>query len=289
MPIRRYDPPTIFARWSLRLVSLAVQLLVLTAILHRFAALQTAAAMNLMLVAFAAGGLAALGGVAGLAQIWRHGLGGTASSAAAMMVGGALLLVPAYYLPLVMHGSAGFDASSDPVHPPVYAALARVRLAAGINPKLAPVAATSAGEPLEPILTARSPSDVFDLANEVVRQLDLNVVAEQAPGFGADDGSIEATDRTMILGLHDDVAIRIGARGGQTRVDIRSAARYPSLDLGRNGERVRLLLRKLRATIESSVPADPTATAAEAANLKPSANTAGSTTVLRRKKRAHSQ
>jgi uncharacterized protein (DUF1499 family) len=284
MTIRRYEPPTIFAPWSLRLVSLAAQLLVVTAVLHRFAALQTAVAMNLLVVGFAAAGLAGLGGIAALVQIWRHGLAGTAAAAGAVLLGGALLFIPAYYVPLVLHGNGGFDASSDAGHPPPYVALAKVRASAGIDPATTAVTTTASGDPLEPILTARPPGDVFDLTNDILRQLDLNIVAEQAPGFGADDGSIEATDRTLVLGLHDDISIRIGSRQGQTRVDVRSAARYPRLDLGRNAERVKMILRKLRASIEANVQPDLTTEAA----VKPSAGTAGSATVLRRKKRAPS-
>jgi len=102
------------------------------------------------------------------------------------------------------------------------------------------------------------------------------------------------TDKTWVLGLVDDISIRIGARDGQTRVDVRSAARYPRLDLGRNAERVQIIVRKLRAAIDSSVPSDPAVASDTPANLgpatlKPGAGTAGAATVLRRKKRAPSQ
>ena len=291
MSLQRPNLTTVFAPWSLRLVSLAAQLLAATAVLHRFAALQTAVAMNLMAVAFVAAGIAALGGVAALMQIWRHGSPGTSSATGAVLIGGALLLVPAYYVPIVMHGSNAFDASTDTAQPPAYEALARVRQSAGLDPGVKPVGRAAPDITLEPVVTGRSPGDVFDLANDLMRQLDLNVVAEQAPGFGEADGTIEATDRTLVLGLTDDVVIRIGIRGSQTRVDVRSAARYPRLDLGRNAERVQLVVRKLRAAIDASVPSDPalagdapeqtTATVA----AKPAAGTAGATTVLRRKKR----
>ena len=289
MSLPRIEKTTLFAPWSLRLVSLAIQLLLATIVLHRFAALPTTVAINLMAVAFAAAGVAALGAIAALVQVWRHGSAGASAAAGALLLGSSLLILPAYYLPVVMRSGATYDVSTDVAQPPAYQALARVRLAAGINQAAMP----SADATLEPIVSTRSPSDVFDLANDLIRQLDLNIVAEQAPGFGEDDGSIEATDRTFLLGLIDDVSIRISTRSGATRVDVRSAARYPRLDLGRNAERVQLIVHKLQASIDASVPSDPSlaADAASGSNsaVKQPGGTAGAATVLRRKKRALSQ
>ena len=288
MSLPRLEKTTVFAPWSLRTVALAAQLLVATLVLHRFAALPTAVAINLMAVAFTAAGIAALCGIAALTQIWRHGVSGTSSAASALLFGAALLLIPANYLPILMRGGSIYDASTDTAHPPVFQALGKTRLTAGVAQGAAPVDTIGADTVLEPVLTTRSPSDVFDLANDLMRQLDLNIVAEQAPGFGSEDGTIEATDRTLLLGLMDDISIRIGSRDSATRVDVRSAARYPRLDLGRNAERVQLIVRKLQASIDASVPSDPTladAMPAAGAAVKPPGGTAGAATVLHRRKR----
>ena len=272
-------------------MSLALQLLFATVVLHRFAALQTAVAINLMVLAFIASGIAALGAIAALVQIWRFGSSGTAAAVWALLAGTIVLLIPAYYLPVMLRGGATYDISTSPAQPPNFQALGKVRLAAGLDPKALPVNAAGS-DPIEPLVTSRSPSDVFDLANDLIRQLDLNIVAEQAPGFGSDDGGIEATDRTLILGLTDDISIRIAARDGATRVDVRSAARYPRLDLGRNVERVQLIIRKLQASIDASVPSDPSLTASTdqpGDTAKSQAGTAAQPTVLRRRRRFPSQ
>jgi len=276
-------------------VSLATQLLLATAVLHRFAALQTAVAINLMAVSFGAAALASLGAIAALAQVWRFGSKGSGAAALTLIFGGALLMIPVYYLPVLMRGGGpGFDAATTASDPPGFVALAKVRAASGLPPERATVSTIGPDGALEPLITPRSPGDVFDLSNELVRQLDLNIVAEQAPGFGEADGSLEVTDKTWVLGLVDDVSIRIGARDGQTRVDVRSAARYPRLDLGRNAERVQVIVRKLRAAIDSSVPSDPALASDAPADLapaavKPGGGTAGAATVLRRKKGAPAQ
>ena len=271
------------------MVSLAVQLLLVTAVLHRFAALPTALAINLMAVAFSLAALAGLIAVAALTQIWRHGSAGTSAAARALLLGCLLLLVPAYYLPAVLRGNVAADASTDIAEPPAFDALGKARISAGINPAATPSGNAGSEVTLEPIVTPRAPGDVFDLTNELIRQLDLNIVAEQAPGFGAADGSIEATDRSLVLGLIDDISIRVGARDGTTRVDVRSAARYPRLDLGRNAERVQMIVRKLQASIDASVPTEPVlagdAVDQAAIAIKPPDGTAGAATVLRRKRR----
>ena len=297
MSLPRMQRTTPFAPWSLRIVSLASQLLVATTVLHRFAALPTGLAVNVMLVAFAACGVAVLGGVLALARIWRHGTPGAGAAAGALLIGALLLLVPAYYLPLVMRGGGGYDVSTDRAQPPAYVALAKARQAAGVEASVQPAAATTSELVVAPIVTTRTPSDVFDLANDVLKQLDLTVVAEEAPGFGDADGTMEASERTLILGLTDDIAIRIGSRDGATRIDVRSAARFPRLDLGRNQERVGLILQKLQASIDASLPSEDGQSAdlgvapgdSRTRNVKTPGGTAGAGTVPHRKKRVPAQ
>ena len=284
---------TVLAPWSLRIVLLALQLVLATAVLHRFAAFPTAVAVNLMLLSFAGCALAVLLAILALVQIWRHGSSGTGAAASALLVGGLLLIVPAYYLPLALRDTPIADVATDRSHPPAYQALGRIRLAAGIDPSVPPVTTAGPDSDLEPIVTTRSPGDVFDLTNDIMRQLDFNIVAEEAPGFSSEDGTIEATERTAVLGLTDDISIRISPDNGQTRIDLRSAARYPGLDFGRNAERARMMVRKLQSSIDANVPADPALAAnaplaaeADAGDAKKPSDTSGAATVLRRKKRS---
>jgi uncharacterized protein (DUF1499 family) len=61
------------------------------------------------------------------------------------------------------------------------------------------------------------------------------------------DGRIEASARTAWFGFTDDVVIRLRSEGDGTRVDIRSASRVGVSDLGKNAERVRDFLARLKA------------------------------------------
>ncbi len=289
MPLHAPPSATIWGPWSLRVLLLAIQLIITTAVLHRFAAFPTAVAVNLVLVSLAACALAMLMGTLALAQVWRLGVPGSGPAATALALGGLVLIVPAYYLPMALRESSVFDIATDREHPPLFQALAKTRLAAGIivDAPLQPVADPE--QELEPVITDRSPGDVFDLTNEVMRQMDLNIVAEEAPGFGSEEGTLEATERTIILGLTDDISIRIRPGDGHTRVDIRSAARYPRLDFGRNAERVHSIARKLQSGIDASVPSDPAlaadASQAPTAGTAKVAGTSGAGTGTRRKKR----
>jgi uncharacterized protein (DUF1499 family) len=292
MSLAATQRPTRLAPWALRVVLLALQLILAAAVLHRMAAFSTAVAVNLMLIGFAGCLLAALLALAAMVQVWRRGGAGAGNAASALVIGALALTAPAYYLPAALGDASVSDVATDPKNPPAFIALAKPRLAAGAAVDAATLQPAPAELELEPLLLDRSPSDVFDLANDVMRQLDLNIIAEEAPGFGSEAGSIEATERTLILGLTDDIAIRIVPEGVRTRVDIRSAARYQRLDFGRNGERVKIIARRLQSGVDSSVPSDPALAADAEQAVQPAvkpAGTSGAGTAVRRKKRAPAQ
>jgi uncharacterized protein (DUF1499 family) len=280
---------TRLANWSLRLVLLALQLAFVTVVLHRFTALPTAVAVNLFLVSFAAAAMAALGAVASLSIIWHTGHAGALPAAFALAAGCGLLLVPTYYLPQISH-TAPADVATVTVNPPEFRALRNARLAAGIEASERPVLPADSEQTITTIVTDHAPAEVFDLANDVIHKLDLNIVSLQAPGFDEPDGTIEATERTVLLGLTDDISLRVSPQDGLTKVDIRSSARYPRLDLGRNASRLHLIMRKLQASIDASLPGDATGStdavaADEAAPATKPDGTSAAATAPRRKRR----
>lgn len=60
-------------------------------------------------------------------------------------------------------------------------------------------------------------------------------------------GRIEGYDRSRWFGFTDDIAIRVAAEEGGSRVDIRSASRQGRSDLGVNARRIRAFLAALKA------------------------------------------
>lgn len=65
-------------------------------------------------------------------------------------------------------------------------------------------------------------------------------------------GSIRAESTTLVLRFVDDVRVHIGLdENGQTRVDVRSASRRGSGDLGRNRRTVGKFLRRLDRRLDA--------------------------------------
>ena len=61
-------------------------------------------------------------------------------------------------------------------------------------------------------------------------------------------------DRTLILGLYGDVAVRVSGSEESARVDLRSASRFGPSDLGHNAERLRSIMKEIVARLEETVP-----------------------------------
>jgi uncharacterized protein (DUF1499 family) len=150
--------------------------------------------------------------------------------------------------------------STDTKSPPAFAALAGLRTGTANAPAYpGPRFATSQAEAYPDLRTytiARGAEEAFDLMLDVLkRQLKMQVVAEEPPRNRQEQpGRIEAIDRTLVLGFYDDVVIRIDGDQSRSRIDVRSASRYGTHDLGQNAQRVRLILKGLQARLEQTLP-----------------------------------
>ena len=61
-----------------------------------------------------------------------------------------------------------------------------------------------------------------------------------------EEGRLEATDTTAWFGFKDDIVIRITPEGEGSRLDIRSMSRVGKSDIGKNAERIRAFLAKVK-------------------------------------------
>lgn len=96
------------------------------------------------------------------------------------------------------------------------------------------------------IATKRSdlaPDDASRKALAVARELGWDVLADTDT-----DGelTVEATATTFWFGFVDDVVIRIRPDGGGSLIDVRSASRVGSSDLGANARRIDAFMARLR-------------------------------------------
>lgn len=96
---------------------------------------------------------------------------------------------------------------------------------------------------IKPLLLAAPPAQAFARALETARNMGWTIIYANAR-----EGRIEATDTTFWFGFKDDVAVRITAASGGSRVDVRSESRVGLSDIGTNAARIRLFLHKLGST-----------------------------------------
>ena len=254
------------ARWARRIAVFFLQLLIVTAILHRFFDLGTPAAINLIIVCVVGLALAVLIAVISLIRIWFGGQTGAGNDFAAIVVGLIGLALPAYFLSQSFMLPDLTDIQTSPEDPLQYTVLLEQR-PPDANP-LGPQTAeqvqlqAEAYEDIGPIEVDRSAGAVFTVVNEAVKQLGWTVVVNEAPGESG-VGRIEATDSSLIMGFTDDVVVRVKGDDTSAVIDIRSASRYGRSDLGANAERIRAFEEEVDTALEKGETTVLEQTAAE--------------------------
>lgn len=259
MTIAKIEGAPAPARWSARIALFSLVLLATAILLHRFFGMATPVFLRLLVLAFAGAGLAIVIGMVMAARIWRDGGAGTARLVVAFTVAGGILGWPIAVLPITHSLPELNDVTTSREAPPAFEALAALRKPPA-NPVEYPAQRFAAlqAEQYPDIATLavnRSVAETYDLVLEAVRRERMAVAREQPPTAENDmTGSIEAIDRTLVIGFYDDVAVRVVGSEKEARVDIRSASRFGRHDFGRNVHRVRALLRGIVARLESTIP-----------------------------------
>lgn len=252
--------PSFFSRWTSRFALFSVGVLATAIVLHRLFSLSTPAAFNLAAVAFAGAALSLVLAVFAGIGIWRTGRPGTSRIVFGVIVSLGLLLWPLVFLPSYERLPKINDVSTDTASPPAFGALAGKR-APGANAATYPgakfAAAQAAAYPdIKSIKINRSADEAFELAADAINRLKMEIVRQEGPDAETGrPGTVEAVDRTMILGFYDDVVVRVGGDQEHAQIDVRSASRYGRHDLGRNADRVRQILKEIVVRLESVVPA----------------------------------
>jgi hypothetical protein len=192
-----------------------------------------------------------------------EGLAGIGAAVTAMAVSLVLLAYPAYLgikayrLPWI------YDITTDPIDPPRYEALARLRVRDANPTTYAGLYAAdqqrSAYPDVGPLGTNATAQAAYDAALAVVNKRRWRVVDARPPQAGRREGRIEAVARTPIMGFRDDVVIRVRAETDGARIDARSSSRYGSFDFGTNAARVRGLMNDIEDAIRAQRPERPPA------------------------------
>ena len=137
------------------------------------------------------------------------------------------------------------DITTDPFNPPGFVTLRGVRMTVpnGVDYGGIGIAAQQQkGYPdIKPAILKAAPNEAMQRAIDAARSLGWEVVASDAA-----TGRLEATDTTTWFGFKDDIVVRIRPEAsGGSRVDVRSASRVGSSDVGANAARVREFLARL--------------------------------------------
>ncbi|HZN29340.1 MAG TPA: DUF1499 domain-containing protein [Xanthobacteraceae bacterium] len=248
--VRRYvhsEPTSRLAIWSRRMAGFALAASFLAAIIVRSGLLEIQPALATFGGALVIAAIALLLAIAAFVVIWLEGLGGMGAALTAMLVSLALLAYPAYLGMKAYRLPWIYDITTDPIDPPRYEALARVR-PRDANPVAyaglyAAEQQRTAYPDIGPLSASATPQTAYDAALAIVNKRRWRVVEQRTPQAGRREGRIEAVARTPIMGFRDDVVMRVRPEGSDgSRIDVRSSSRYGQFDFGANASRIRSLL-----------------------------------------------
>ncbi len=256
------EPVSRLAAWSLRLALFSLIATFVALIIVRSGALDLVPALSTLAGALVLAAVAILLAFGAGIVIWRDGLGGLRQAVLAVLIGVALIGYPAYLGARAYQLPAIYDITTDPIDPPQFDAIARLR-PRDANPiayqgLYAAEQQHAAYPDIDPEDTTASPQEAFDVAMKIIVKRKWRVVDARPPrGPVAGrpvDGIIEAVARSLILGFPEDVVLRIRATNDGTRIDLRSASRYGRGDLGSNAARVRNLITDIDTVLSAPQP-----------------------------------
>src|SRR6266851_2196550 len=213
------EPLSRLAVWSRRVAVFSIPVVLLAITIVRSGLLELVPALATFGGALALAVVAIVLAFGAFIVIWREGLRGGGHAVVALMIGIGILAYPAYLATRAYRLPAINDVTTDPLDPPRFEAIARLRSRES-NP------ITYAGLRAAELQRAAYP-DI------------------EPPLLGRRDGLIEAVARTPIMGFRDDVVVRVRPAQEGARVDVRSASRYGRSDLGANASRVRALIEDI--------------------------------------------
>jgi Protein of unknown function (DUF1499) len=254
------EPVSSLALWARNLAVFSVVAVLVSILIVRFGFLEIKPALATFFGALGCAVLSILVGLAAFVAIWQNGSRGMSRILMALLLDAVVLAYPAYLGLQYRKLPPIHDITTDPIDPPRFEALARLRSGDGANP------AVYAGlysaeqqrlaypdvETLELDVPAQR---AFDVTKLLVAKRKWLVIDEHEPQPPRRIGRIEAVARTPIMGFREDVSIRITPDGDGSRVDIRSASRYFESDLGSNAARIAKLIEDIDTAVDNAKPA----------------------------------
>jgi hypothetical protein len=256
------EPVSSLATWARNLAIFSLVAVVVSIIIVRFGFLEMKPALATFFGALACAGLSILVGLAAFAAIWQNGSRGMSRILLALLINAVILAYPAYLGLQYRKLPPIHDITTDPIDPPRFEALARLRSGDGANPAVyaglySAEQQRQAYPDIETVELEVPVQRAYEVALQLVTKRKWLVIDERPPQLPRRIGRIEAVARTPIMGFREDVSIRVTPDGEDSRVDIRSASRYFDSDLGSNAARVTKLIDDINNAVDNAKPVAP--------------------------------
>lgn len=262
-------PPSRLAIWACRIALFALAVAVLAIIIERADFLELVPVLVTVGAALALAAVAVVMAFAAFVSLWNNGGPGFLQAMTAVLIGALLLAYPGYLAWKAHRLPAVTDVTTDADDPPRFEVVSKLRPAdRNLYPGTAAADLQKEAWPdIEPLDLTVTPKAAFDGVMAVFTTRKWRIVDSRAPSPGR-DGHVEAIARSPVMGLRDDVTVRIRPTREGARVDIRSASRFGTIDFGGNAERVIALLDDVDDA--SAIPGKPDREARQKSALKPS-------------------
>ena len=254
------EPVSSLASWARNLAVFSVVAVLVSILIVRFGFLEVKPAVATFFGALGCAVLSILVGLAAFAAIWQNGSRGMGRILLALLIDAVVLAYPGYLGLQYRKLPPIHDITTDPIDPPRFDALARLRSGDGAN--TAVYAGLYSAEQqrqyypdIETVELDVPVQRAYEVTLQLVTKRKWLVIDERAPQLPRRIGRIEAVARTPIMGFREDVSIRVTPDGDEgSRVDIRSASRYFESDLGSNAARILRLTDDINTAVDNAKP-----------------------------------
>src|SRR6202163_4589128 len=251
------EPVSSLASWARNLAVFSVVAVLVSILIVRFGFLEVKPALATFFGALGCAVLSILVGLSAFAAIWRNGARGMGRILLALLIDAVVRAYPGYLGLQYRKLPPIHDITTDPIDPPRFEALARLRTGEGTNTAVYAGLYSAEQQRLaypdvETVELDVPVQRAFEVTLQLVSKRKWLVIDERPPQPPRRIGRIEAVARSPIMGFREDVSIRITPDDEDSRVDIRSASRYFESDLGSNAARVRKLIDDINNAVDSA-------------------------------------
>jgi uncharacterized protein (DUF1499 family) len=175
---------------------------------------------------------------------WGIRRGGVVIVLAGLLVGSVVAGIPWSWMQTAKQVPRIHDITTDMENPPRFISILPLRKDAPNSPEYGgPKIALQqrAGYPdIKPLVLPIPVESAFERALQAARDMGWKVV-----DASANNGRIEAMDRTFWFGFTDDIVVRITPLPGLSKIDVRSVSRVGLSDIGTNAKRIQAFLSKI--------------------------------------------